>query len=208
MQYETEEQQVEAIKEWWKENGVSVVSGIVIGLLAVFGWRAWISHQDMIGAEASAVFDQLVTSVAENKPDVAKQQAVILRDEYASTPYSAFAELMEARQLYERADTAGAEAALRRAIEKAPNEAFKAIAVLRLARMLLSTSNLSGATVILNQYPAPPAFAAEQAAIRGDIAAARGDVIEARRAYQEALAGKIGNADLIQLKLDNLPPTP
>ncbi|PAR85254.1 YfgM family protein, partial [Vibrio cholerae] len=37
--YDTEEQQVEAIKDWWKENGKAVIFGAVIGLGGLFGWR-------------------------------------------------------------------------------------------------------------------------------------------------------------------------
>ena len=36
--YETDEEKVEAIKGWWKENGISVVGGLALGLAAVFGW--------------------------------------------------------------------------------------------------------------------------------------------------------------------------
>ena len=28
----TEEQQIDAIKQWWKENGSSIVTGVVLGL--------------------------------------------------------------------------------------------------------------------------------------------------------------------------------
>ena len=34
--YDTEEQQVEAIKDWWKENGKAVIFGAVIGLGGLF----------------------------------------------------------------------------------------------------------------------------------------------------------------------------
>ena len=37
--YETEEQQVEAVKKWWKENGVSLIVGVVMGLSAIAGWK-------------------------------------------------------------------------------------------------------------------------------------------------------------------------
>ena len=37
----TEEEQVEALKSWWKENGKSLIMGVVIAVAAVFGWRGW-----------------------------------------------------------------------------------------------------------------------------------------------------------------------
>ena len=41
----TEEEQVEQLKKWWKENGLSIVGGVVVGLALVFGWRSWQHHQ-------------------------------------------------------------------------------------------------------------------------------------------------------------------
>ena len=37
----TDEEQVEALKKWWRENGKSVVGGVVLGLALVGGWRGW-----------------------------------------------------------------------------------------------------------------------------------------------------------------------
>ncbi|MEI8632387.1 tetratricopeptide repeat protein [Vibrio sp. PP-XX7] len=37
--YDTEEQQVEAIKNWWGENGKAVLIGTVVGLAGIFGWN-------------------------------------------------------------------------------------------------------------------------------------------------------------------------
>ncbi|MGL5653635.1 MAG: YfgM family protein, partial [Vibrio sp.] len=49
--YDTEEQQVEAIKDWWKENGKAVMFGAVIGLGGLFGWRY---YQDTVVAAQEA----------------------------------------------------------------------------------------------------------------------------------------------------------
>ena len=204
--YETEEQQVEALKKWWKENGKSIVAGIVLGLAAVLGWRAWGDHRDNVAAQASNLFDQLVVSVDAGNAESAAKQAQALHQDYGSTPYSAFAELMQARLHHEKGDAAAAAAALEQAITKAPDEGVKAIAVLRLARLRLATGELDAAEAVLKQHPAPAAFEGEYSAVRGDVALGRGDTAAARSAYQQALAAQVGNADLVQLKLENLPP--
>ncbi len=36
----TEEEQIEAIKRWWKENGVSLLIGAAIAAAGVFAWKA------------------------------------------------------------------------------------------------------------------------------------------------------------------------
>ena len=142
---------------------------------------------------------------AENAESSASQ-AQVLQGEFASTPYSVFTDLMQARLSHEQGDAAGAEKALRQVITNAPDPSIQAIAVLRLARILLSSGKLDDADAVLTRYPAPNAFVGEYAAVRGDIARTRGDLAAARDAYTLAIAEQAGNADLIQLKLENLPP--
>jgi predicted negative regulator of RcsB-dependent stress response len=133
MMYETEEQQVEALKKWWKDNGKSIIAGVVLGLGGVLGWKAWVDYRDRVAAEASNVFDQLVSAVDADNKEVAEAQARLLHQNFDSTPYSAFANLMQARLRYQQGDTTGTKEALEQAIAKAPEPALKVIAVLRLA---------------------------------------------------------------------------
>jgi predicted negative regulator of RcsB-dependent stress response len=206
MSYETEEQQVEAIKKWWKDNGTSVIGGVVIGLGVVFGFQWWNQHQDQVGAEASNLYDQLVMSVRMENAESAAKQKEVLQAEFGATPYAGFADLVYAKLQYENGDSAAAEATLRQAVDSAANAGLRAIAVLRLSRVLLDSDRADEASALLDKHPAPAAFAADYAVLRGDLARSRGDYAAARGAYQEALAGKPGNAALVQLKLDNLPP--
>ena len=41
----SEDEQVEAIKQWLKKNGPGIVAGIAIGLAAIGGWRWWQNYQ-------------------------------------------------------------------------------------------------------------------------------------------------------------------
>jgi predicted negative regulator of RcsB-dependent stress response len=206
--YETEEQQVEALKRWWKSNATSIIAGVVIGLGGVFGWRAWVQHRDDVAAQASNVFDQLAVSVETGNADSARQQSELLQREYGSTPYPAFAQLLLARLKYEQGDAAGAAKVLEEVVAHSPDPALKTVAVLRLVRIHLDAGELDAAGALLRQHPAPEAFGAEYAVLEGDLARARGDTAAAREAYQKAIAGGAGNADLIQLKLENLPSSP
>ena len=44
-QYGTEEEQVEALKRWWDENGKLTIAAVVIALSTGFGWRAFQDYQ-------------------------------------------------------------------------------------------------------------------------------------------------------------------
>lgn len=205
--YTTEEQQVEVIKKWWKENGTSVIAGVGLGLAAVFGWQAWVQHQASVGEQAAVVFDQLMASVSAGARQVADQQAQLLTEKFASTPYAAFAALAQARMLVDAGDSVGARARLQWVLEHTGEAGLKEIARLRLARILLNDGNLDGAAEALRGADAG-AFAGDFADVQGDIAAARKDFTAARTAYEHALDNNVGSPELVQMKLDDLPPAP
>ena len=202
--YETEEQQVEALKKWWKENGKSIIAGVVIGLGAVLGWRAWVQHQDRVAGQASNEFDKLVAAAAR---DDAKTVGILtdhLALEYDGTPYPAFAHLVQARLAVNAGDPKVAVTSLKAAIDEAPDRAVRAIAVLRLARVHLAAKD-ADAAALLAAHPPPKAFAGETALIQGDIAKARGNSDAARKAWRQALDQGVGNPDLVRLKINDLP---
>jgi predicted negative regulator of RcsB-dependent stress response len=204
--YETDEEKVEAIKKWWKDNGLSVVAGVVIGLGAVFGWRWWGQYEDSVAQEASAAFEELMATAEVPGGEAPQAKAGAIADAYASTAYAALAALMKARVAVEAGDTAAARLALEEAIAKAPDPALARVAALRLARVLLAESNLDEARAVLDRHEDAGPFSGDFAAVRGDIAAAAGRTAEAREAYAAALAAGTANPELVQLKLDNLPP--
>lgn len=203
--YATEEEQVESFKKWWKENGRSVIAGVVIGLGAVFGWRWWVEHRNSVAQEASSAFERVAASAESNNTDALPGQIKALQAEYGNTPYATFATLVSAQAKYRQGDRDSARADLEKVVGSAPDPAIREIAVLRLARILLDQGDTAAAAALLGQHPASPAFAGDYAALRGDIALAQGDTAGARKAYAEALQKNASAAELIQLKLDNLP---
>lgn len=205
---QTDEEKVEAIKQWWKANGISVIAGITIGLGAVIGWRTWVNYQDSVAQQASIAFEQLLSSTANTAngmSESAEKQAEILVGNYANTPYAMFADLAAAKVRIENGDTIGASAALESAIERAPDPGLAKIAALRLARVLIASGELTKAKNIIDTYGNSDAFAADFTALRGDIASAQGQFGAARAAYQKAIDSGAANARLIELKLRELP---
>lgn len=211
MSYETDEEKVEAIKKWWKENGVSVIAGAAIGLGSIFAWRMWVDHRDHVAGQASAAFEQLlIHATAANQPETVPPEAIVkqadlLQDQFGSTPYAAFGKLVAARALYLAGDAVAAMNALREALAHAPDPAIARVAALRLARIQVAEGQLEEARATLVAYDDSPAFAGDFAAIRGDIAAAQGATEAARAAYEQALEQRSGLSQWIRLKLDNLP---
>jgi len=65
---ETEEEQVERLKAWLKENGLSIVLGIVIGVGGIGGYNYWMHVQETTAAEASGHYTQMLEASAAQEP--------------------------------------------------------------------------------------------------------------------------------------------
>lgn len=204
--YQTDEEKVEAIKQWWKENGSSVIAGAVIGLAAIFGWRAWIDYRDSMRQEASAAFEQLLVSADTGDTQSALAQSELLSEDFSSTAYATLAALVRARVELEAGNRAGAARALEQAISSSPEPGITRIAALRLARVLVAEGDLEAASSLLEEHDDGGSFSGAFAAIRGDIARAQGRTADARAAYQQAIAEGAPSPDRLRLKLENLPP--
>jgi predicted negative regulator of RcsB-dependent stress response len=202
---QTDEEKVEAIKKWWKENGVSVIAGVAIGLGAVFGWRAWVSYHTSVAQRASIAFEQLLATTAADQRESAEKQAEILDDDFGGTPYAMFSDLALAKVRLEAGDRDGAIDALQSAIDRAPEPGLATLASLRLARVLIDAGELERASKLIDAQDADGAFSADLAALRGDIAVAQGRTDAARAAYRQAIDDGAAEARLIELKLRELP---
>ncbi len=214
--YRTEEEQIEALKRWWSENGKSIVIGIVLAAAAVFGWRAWQAQQQAAGEAASELFFSLVeASNLRNSGDAtaaatASHLSNTLRSEHGDTAYAIYAALMAAKQAVDSDQLAAAEEELQWAVAKAErNSSLWLIANLRLARTILAQGgedNARRALALLEDVEAA-GHRASYAEVKGDIYQLLGRADDARAAYQAALdalrSGGIRNPFLV-MKLDDL----
>ena len=64
MAYETDKEQLDALKAWWKENGRVVVAGLVVGLGGVLGWTSWQSYTERQAENASRLYEEIVNWAA------------------------------------------------------------------------------------------------------------------------------------------------
>ena len=200
--YETEEEQIESLKRWWKENGTSIIVGLVVGLGGVFGWQVWNQQIDTAGEQGSIAFEQMMQAVTVDDQASAGKQAELLRIEYESTAYADFAALVQAKVKLEQGDSPAARAQLKWVMNHTKDSGLEQIARLRLARVLLSDGDLNGASALLTNISKN--FTGEFAELRGDIAAANNEPEQARQAYQEAINLEAGNRTMIEIKMDNL----
>jgi predicted negative regulator of RcsB-dependent stress response len=203
-EYETEEEQVEALKDWWKQNGLAVIGGAVLGISALVGWRGWNWHQDKQATEASDIFTVVQEAANKNDVTVLQEQTNILRDKYASTPYTPLAVLHQAKNQIEQGDNAAAEESLRWVLKNSKQDTVQNVARLRLARLLLADNKVEEAQAMVNSGMSD-AYTSLANEIRGDIFVAKGEIEQAKEAYDQAMQAASGaGVEYLQLKRNDL----
>lgn len=207
-EYHTEEEQVEALKKWWDENGKAVLTGLALGVLLLFGGRAWFEHQRTQAQEASLEYDAFLQAVNSSNADGAEAFVDRLTSDYSDTPYASLASLMMAKVAADGQDWVGATKHLQWVIDHAGVENIQHIARLRLARVYIAQGNEDGALSLLEGVAEGSGFAPVYAELRGDIYLSRGAIQQARTAYELALTGEGLDPEqrrIVQMKLDDLP---
>jgi len=213
----TDEQQLESLKHWWKENGMQLV---LVVALAVGGWYAWQQWQGNKKAKAelgSLIYIEMMdiaslaplSALLDEQREAMVEKSQILKKDYEDTQYAHYASLLLAKLAVaeKRLDDAALE--LQAVIDNTKGEELSYIARMRLARLEMGRKNYPQALQVL-EGDIPPGILASVAELRGDIHLFAGDQSAARAAYQSALDA-LGGGDqrqkaLLELKLNQVLP--
>ncbi|MCK5523874.1 MAG: tetratricopeptide repeat protein [Thiomargarita sp.] len=205
--YETEEEQIEAIKKWWKENGISVVTGLVLGLTLLGGWRWWQTYTDQQGQLASNIYDQVLFSLENKQIKHARDLTGQLLSDYSDSPYAMLAVLNIARQDLDEGDIDSSHAHLQWVTDQNGGlSELTHIARLRKVRLFLSEDKFVEAKTLIDGVK-DDKFKGVYAELRGDIAVAQGQLDVAGTAYTEALESQdlsFQHQKWVQIKRDDL----
>lgn len=200
--YESEKEQIEAIKHWWKANGKSIIVGGVIGVALVLGGRTWLSYQNKQAEIASEQYEQVLLEIKKGDNDAALKQGGSLLETFAKSSYAALTALELAKLKIDQADLEGARYYLQWVEDHTSSAPLKDMARLRLARVLLAKGDNAGALQMVNKVDMKTfAFTAQE--LKGDILMADGKRDEARAAYNAAASAipKGGDRSRIEMKL-------
>ncbi len=205
--YDLEEQeQIDALKAWWKQNGKLVIVAVLAAAIAAAGMTGWRYYKQQQGEKASQLYATLENAARGNDLKQVREVAGQMIDSYGSTPYAPMAALMAAKANFDAGDLASASKQLEWTAEHARDEQTRAVARLRLAAVRLDEKKYDEALQLLQQDH-PEAFAGLYADLRGDVMVAQGKTAEAKAAYKAAL-DKLGVQSsyrpIVQTKLDAL----
>lgn len=198
-----EEQEINQLKDWWKENGKTIIVAFILGVGGMFGWRYWQAHQAEQIAQASAQYDALIYS-AEQDEQAKKANIEQFVQANSKTAYAVFTLLDEAKKATEKQDFAAAEANLNQALTQSQDEVLTSIVALRLSAVQFQLGQLDNALTTLNQVKGE-SFNARKALLTGDIQVAKGDKVAAKNSFEQAQQnGSQLEQQMAKMKLNNL----
>ena len=201
-----DEEQVEALKKWWSENGKGLVAGLAIGLAGVVGWSSWQTWQRTQAEDASARYDRIVSDATGGDNEQVLSAAEALIDEFPDSTYASFSALIAARAALEANSPERAREHLEWVIGHASFPELVPIARLRLASLMLGASEYDAALTELARIDSA-AFRTRVAELEGDVQRASGNRAAARESYEEVLTGETLSQSTrirIRMKLDDL----
>ena len=198
-----EEQEINQLKDWWKENGKTIIVAFILGVGGMFGWRYWQAHQAEKIAQASAQYDALIYS-AQQDEQAKKANIEQFVQANSKTAYAVFALLDEAKKAAEKQDFAAAEANLNQALTQSQDEVLISIVALRLSAVQFQLGQLDNALTTLHQVKGE-SFNARKAILTGDIQVAKGDKVAAKKSFEQAQqSGSQLEQQMAKMKLNNL----
>ena len=204
------DEQLESLKSASKKYGSSIITGILIALIAFFGWEYW---QKKTLAEAqmqTAKVQQLMDDARATEGDAFSKLSDTADKIVKEAPDSAQAiqtQLLMAKLAYDKNDYAAAEKALQKVENsKVDDVGLVHVVKLRLAYAQLAQKKYDAALKTLDAVK-DPAFKATADEARGDIYVAKNDTENAKKAYQSAwdtLVESKEERQILQIKLESV----
>ena len=183
----SEKEQVEALRNWWKENGSSVVTGLLLGVAVLLGGKAWFSYRENQALSASNIYAQMMGASSANDQEKARAAANELIGNYSGSGYAPLAALQLASQAVGSGELAAAQAQLQWALDNAKSPQVQHTARTRLVRILIAQQQYAEADKLIASVTDMGAYAYVYSELKGDLAQAQGQPSAAAAAYKLAL---------------------
>lgn len=198
-------EQGERVRNWLRQNGSTIVTGIALGVAMIFGWQWWQNSRSEHRLTAATQYETLVEAAGRADVETAKTLAEALARDYADTPYAILASMRLAEMQSAAGDNEAALATLDAAAGKSPDPALNELLQLRGARLEIALGRHDQALSRLSGIG--DAYAVLAYELRGDALLALGRKVEALSAYEESLTRMDAAAPargMVQMKHDDL----
>lgn len=209
--YKSEEEQIAALKNWWKENGNSLLIGIGAALIIIFGWKAYQNSVIEQKTEASMLYQELIsaatnTSLADPEEGSTVQYlAGELKEKFEGTEYALYGAMFLAKDASNQGNLDEALSQLTWAKDNTEDVRLQHILTGRIARILSAQGKHEDALSALSATDSE--FEASFLELKGDILQRQGKDEEAIAAYKKAfdmVKEEPQSLPLLAVKLSNL----
>jgi predicted negative regulator of RcsB-dependent stress response len=213
----SEEEQIEAFKQWWVDNGLKLVAAAVIAIGGTLGWQGWQGSQQAHSEQGSAIYLSMIDAIkadAEQPLSDEKKQEIIasanqLKEDFSNTGYAHLSALLKAKLAVDADDLDQAADELQWVLNNKPADDLELLATLRLARVEAAKGNANKALALVEAKEAENMTSAYEEA-KGDFHIILGHYEAAYTAYQAAIdaedTGNTRQMSILRLKLSQAKP--
>lgn len=213
----SEEEQIEAFKQWWVDNGLKLVAAAVIAIGGTLGWQGWQGSQQAHSEHGSAIYSSMIDAIkadAEQPLSDEKKQEIIasanqLKEDFSNTGYAHLSALLKAKLAVDADDLDQAADELQWVLNNKPADDLELLATLRLARVEAAKGNANKALALVEAKEAENMTSAYEEA-KGDFHIILGHYEAAYTAYQAAIdaedTGNTRQMSILRLKLSQAKP--
>ncbi len=198
-----EQEQLDALKSFWKQYGNLVTWVLILVLGAYAGWNAWQYWQREQGLKAGAMYEELDVAATAGDAERAGRIFNDMKSQFPGAAFSLHGGLLAAKVQSDKGQADAAKASLAWVAEQAKDEELKTMARLRLSALQAEAKQFDEALKTLAAATAP-GFEGLVADRRGDVLVLQGKKDEARAAYQaayKAMGDKSDYRRLVEAKL-------
>ena len=201
--YSNENEQTDALRRFFANNGKALAVGVVIGIAALGGWRYWSGHQEEATKSVSAQYQQLTSAMQAGKPETLEAVNTFANEN--SNTYGALAAMDLAKQYVDTNQLDKAATLLQNGLKDTKDANLQAVINLRLARIQLQQNQADAALKTLDGVKGD-GWTAIVADIRGEALLSKGDKQGARDAWSKGVESDASPAlkQMMQMKMNNL----
>ena len=183
-----EQEQIDQLKAFWQKYSkliTGVLTAVLFAYAAYSGYQWWRNSQ---ATEAAKLYETMVAAITKGDKDQTLRAANDLQKDFSRTTYAAMSSLVAARIAADAGDSAKAIDYLRWAAKHSSDDAYLALAKMRLVSQLIEQGgekNFAEADQILKEKPIQ-GFEPLWLERRGDWFLIQKKNAEAKASYQEA----------------------
>jgi predicted negative regulator of RcsB-dependent stress response len=178
--------QARMVKTWMKKNVPTIIVGLVLGLIVVYGLQYWRQQQAVQSVEASNTYELLLSAVNIDDRDRINTYAQDIIESYPETPYASMAQFFLTKLAIGQGELDQALEHLQWVIDNSKVKSLKQIARLRSARVLLAQNKPKQALAVLSKVD-DKSYDMLIYEIRGDVYYAMNQTDKAKQAYETAM---------------------